>query len=206
MPEAVIETVRDLRRSQILDAARSIVAVEGLAKLTFGELEKRLAFSRGVITYHFKNKDDIVYALLDDAIRQIGAAAQDAVDAATEPGDAVVAAVRAMVDGFLRHRDATHVLVSFWGRLQSDDRARHTNARLYATWREQAAGLVVEGQRLGRFRKSADPQAVGAALVAAVIGIVAQVIFEEGTVDVDAAVRVAAGSVASWLVVEPHVS
>ena len=45
-----VTTVRDLRRTQILAEARSIVAQEGLAALTIGTLEKRLPFSRGVIT------------------------------------------------------------------------------------------------------------------------------------------------------------
>ena len=58
------ETVRDLRRAQIIAAARAIVCRDGLDALTIGALEQKLAFTRGVITYHFAGKDDIVRALL----------------------------------------------------------------------------------------------------------------------------------------------
>src|SRR5205814_9753674 len=54
------DSLRDLRRAQIVAAAREIVAGDGLESLTIGALEKRLGFSRGVITYHFRDKDEIV--------------------------------------------------------------------------------------------------------------------------------------------------
>lgn len=199
MPEAVIDSVRSLRRHQILEAASAIVARDGLEALTFAELENRLAFTRGVITYHFANKDEVVHALLEDALARIDQAAVDAVRAARGPEDAVVTAVRAMVHGFLAHRDAAYVLVSFWGRLRSDPRAREANARLYRTYREQASALVRDGQAAGRFRADADATAAGAVLVGAVIGVATQALFEEGAVDVEAAIEVAGRSIASWL-------
>ena len=201
MPEAALETVRDFRRAQILEVAREIVATEGLDRLTFGALERRLAFTRGVITYHFKNKDDIVHALLVDTLDIIYDQAVEAVRGAQGPEQAVEAVIRAMVHGFLAHRDATHVLVSFWGRLQSDERARNLNAELYRFYRKRASAIVHDGQARGLFRSEADPEAAGAVIVAAVIGIAAQILFEGGSIDVDAAVHTAGQSLASWLAV-----
>lgn len=199
MPDAVIDTVRALRRHQILEAARAIVAADGLESLTFAELEGRLAFTRGVITYHFANKDEVVHALLEDALARIDRGAADAVRAAGDPEEAVVSAVRAMVHGFLVHRDAAFVLVSFWGRLRSDPRARDANARLYRAYRDRATALVREGQAAGRFRADADAEAAGAVMVGAVIGVTTQVLFEDGAVDVEAAIDTAGRSLASWL-------
>ncbi len=199
MPSAEIESVRDLRRSQILDAARSIVARDGLGALTFGELERRLTFTRGVITYHFKNKEDIEHALLDETLRAIDQSAREAARRAPDPARAVERVIGAMVDGFLAHRDATHVLVSFWGRLQSDPRAREANASLYRTYRGQSAELVRSGQQRGVFRKSVDVDAAAAILVGAVIGIATQALFDEEAIDVPAAVRASGQSIAAWL-------
>src|ERR1700722_2409301 len=74
------DSVRDLRRGQILTAARRLVAEHGLEALTIGALEDRLAFTRGVITYHFANKDEIVRAVFASAIDEIDASVRREVE------------------------------------------------------------------------------------------------------------------------------
>ena len=101
------ETLRELRRGQIVAIARKIVAEEGLEALTIGSLEARLAFSRGVITYHFQNKDDIVHAVLESAIDEInaGTAAQLAPNMSAD--EKLKTALRTYIRGFVEHVEAT---------------------------------------------------------------------------------------------------
>src|SRR5437773_5389573 len=100
------ETVRDFRRAQVIAAARSLVAEEGLEALTIGALEERLAFSRGVITYHFRNKDEIVEAVLAHAVAEIEEALRAELRASESPEERVGAVLRSMVRGFLAHPEA----------------------------------------------------------------------------------------------------
>lgn len=194
-----VETVRDLRRSQIIRAARRVVAERGVGALTFGTLERELAFTRGVITYHFANKDEIVDALLDDAIAEIDAATLISVSAEGSAPDKVVAAVAGMVRGFLSQREAARVLLSFWGRLPDDPRAAAKNAALYARWRAQSASLLRHGQATGELRADCDVEAVAAHMVGTVIGVVTQAYFDPGALDPDAVVREAARGIAAGL-------
>lgn len=194
-----VETVRDLRRSQIIRAARRVVAERGVGALTFGTLESELAFTRGVITYHFANKDEIVDALLDDAIAEIDAATMSSVVAEGSAPDKVVAAVAGMVRGFLSQREAARVLLSFWGRLPDDPRAAAKNAALYARWRAQSASLLRHGQATGELRADCDVEAVAAHMVGTVIGVVTQAYFDPGAIDPDAVVREAARGIAAGL-------
>ena len=188
------ETVRDLRRGQILKAARRIVSEDGLEALTFAALEEKLAFTRGVITYHFKNKDEIVDAVLQSAIDEIDAATHAEASASLEPDEKVRAVLRANVRGFVENVDAARILFSFWSRLAQDARARKVNAALYARYREQSAKLLRAGQKQGVFGEfSVD--AMAALLVGAVIGIVVQEHIAPGAVDVEKTVEEAAQSV-----------
>ena len=194
-----VETIRDLRRSQIIRAARRVVAERGVGALTFGTLERELAFTRGVITYHFANKDEIVDALLDDAIAETDAATMSSVVAEGSAPDKVVAAVAGMVRGFLSQREAARVLLSFWGRLPDDPRAAAKNAALYARWRAQSASLLRHGQATGELRADCDVEAVAAHMVGTVIGVVTQAYFDPGAIDPDAVVREAARGIAAGL-------
>ena len=74
-----VATVRDLRRQQVVAAARAIVAQQGLEALTFAALERELGYTRGVITWHFRNKDEIVAAVLHDAVEDIDRVALPAI-------------------------------------------------------------------------------------------------------------------------------
>ena len=196
-------TVRDLRRSQIIHAARQLVATEGLEKLTIGELERRLAFTRGVITYHFKSKDEIVDELLESAIREIDAATQSASRKSRGPAERVRAVLQETLRGFLEHTEAARILMAFWGRIPSDARARRTNARLYAAYRRQARRLFESGRGAGAFA-DVDADAAAVLLVGVVIGIACQVYFQPGAIDPDAALELASEMVLGRLLRKPR--
>jgi AcrR family transcriptional regulator len=186
------ETLRELRRGQIVAVARKIVADEGLEALTIGSLEARLAFSRGVITYHFQNKDDIVHAVLESAIEEINANIDAQLGTNLSAEDKLRTMLKLYVRGFLEHVEATRILLSFWGRIGSDKRARKANANLYAAYRKGMAALVEAGRASGEFAADTHVDAVAAALVGTVVGIAMQSYFEKGSIDADAAIEEAA--------------
>jgi AcrR family transcriptional regulator len=196
------KTVRDFRRAQIVEAARALVAAGGLEALTIGALEARLGFTRGVITYHFRDKDEIVDALFDSAVAEIDASTRAEVEASLDFPAKVEAVLRTNVRGFLDHPEASYVLFSFWSRLRTDRRARERSARLYETYRRRSARLIEWGRAAGVCR-DAPVAEVAALLVGTVIGIVTQVYFAPSAIDPDACVREAARTFAARLAAPP---
>jgi AcrR family transcriptional regulator len=190
----VAETVRDFRRGQIVAAARRIVAEQGLDALTFGALEERLAFTRGVVTYHFASKDDLVRAVFASAITEIDAAVLAQVEASASIDDKLRAILRANVRGFIERAEAGRVLLSFWGRLSSDPAVRRINAELYARYRGHTAKLLRKAREAGEIGPL-DAKAVAALMVGIVLGIATQHYFDPGGIDVDAAVEEACEAV-----------
>lgn len=162
--------------------------------MTFGALEKQLGFTRGVITYHFESKDEIVEALLDDAIGEIDGATGLQVKAEATARDKVAAALRGMVRGFLDLEEAGRVLLSFWSKLKDDPRAAAKNAALYASWRKMGVELLRHGQETGELGPC-DVDAMAALLVGIVIGVVTQTWFEEGAIEAEAVVMLACEAV-----------
>jgi AcrR family transcriptional regulator len=54
-----------MRRTQILEAAQRLVAEKGWAATTYADICREAGISNGVLTYHFKSKEDIRFALFE---------------------------------------------------------------------------------------------------------------------------------------------
>jgi AcrR family transcriptional regulator len=193
---------REQRRAEIVAEARALVLEQGLHALTIGALEKRLTYTRGVITYHFVDKDDLVDAVLGSAVAEIDAATASAVRAGQGVRERIEAALRATVRGFVEHPEAAAVLIGFWGRLRTDPRAAEINAALYRRYRRDLAGLLRRGVELDELGPR-DADALAAVGVAAVIGLIGQALFEPGAVDVDRATAALAAALTASAVPGP---
>lgn len=167
-----------------------MLAEGGLEALTIAALEERLGFSRGVITYHFENKDEIVEAVLVSATKEIGAVTQARIEAAS-PAERLKIAMRSIVEGYLEHVEAGQILLSFWGRLGRDPRARKINAELYNGYRREVGKLIEDAIRARAIPKC-DVDALAAAMVGVVLGVVTQAYFDAGSIDPIAAIELAA--------------
>jgi len=187
-------TVRDRRRAEILTEARALVSEGGLDALTISALESRLDFTRGVITYHFHNKAEIVDAVLESAIEEIHHATIAAVEASGSAEAKLRSVLWETTNGFISHVEGGRILLHFWSRLPYDEHAARINARIYQRYREDVLFLIQMGQGAGAFREDVDERALAAVIVGAVIGIVAQVYFEPEAIDWEAAVEEASCS------------
>ena len=184
-------SLRDFRRGEIVAAAREIVAGSGLQALTIAALEKHLEFTRGVITYHFEDKDEIVDAVLSSALAEIEAASPpEAVEGETAL-DRVSTLLRSSVAAFLAHREAGIVLLTLRG---SDPGARKANARLYDAYRERAMRILDRGDF-----PSVDAPGLAATLVALILGIASQACFDPDAIDAEAALTEATRCVVARL-------
>ncbi|MBI2070395.1 MAG: TetR/AcrR family transcriptional regulator [Elusimicrobia bacterium] len=197
-PSPPPEPRRELRRRQILSAAKKLVAKNGLDGLTIEALENRLDFTRGVITYHFKNKDDIINALLKSTLQEVDRATLAHVQAAPTVEEKVKTMIRSEIKGFLENPQATRTMLSFWSRVHCDSRIKKLNARLYQLYRQRAARLIKAGQLQGAF-KDVSVEGLSALMVAAVVGIVCQSYFDPGAIDPETAAEEATQAILARL-------
>ena len=179
-------TLRELRRAQVLAEARHIIARDGLEALTISALEARLSFSRGVISYHFENKEEIVLAVLAGVTERIGVATRARVRDSEHGPARIAAVVEGMTRGFLGHAESARILVSFWGRIHADPRLRAVNAALFDAFRADTLRLLREEVRAGTLDAAAASNEVAALVVGTVLGIVSQVYFAPDALDLDA--------------------
>lgn len=56
-------------RDAILDAARKVIAKSGVHKASMQSIAEEAGLSKGAVYYHFKSKNEILYALIDQYLR-----------------------------------------------------------------------------------------------------------------------------------------
>jgi AcrR family transcriptional regulator len=166
VPKISAPTVAEHRahqRGALIDAARDLLTDGGYAALSFGALAERTGLARSTIYSYFHTKEDVVVALCEIELPQVGAEIDRAVARAATPRDRVAAFVRSQLQAAAdrRYRIA-HALVDA---ALSDE----TRRRIMTLHRETMPSAVPLMTELGH----PDP-AVAAALLQGLINAAVQ--------------------------------
>src|SRR5579863_5335168 len=75
--------VSSARRAQIVEAAIETVAEVGYANASLSRIAVRLSISKGVISYHFAGKDDLIAEIVSQVLQRARAYMQPRIEAQT---------------------------------------------------------------------------------------------------------------------------
>ncbi|TDD82104.1 TetR/AcrR family transcriptional regulator [Actinomadura darangshiensis] len=112
MPKISEATVAEHRARQLrnlLDAARALVAEEGIEALSLAALARRVGLSRPSLYEYFRSKDDLVAAVVGDELPRWAAVVEGALNGAEGLDGKVEAYVRAQLEVMTDGRHAAAV-------------------------------------------------------------------------------------------------
>lgn len=92
----------DLRRA-LLSEARVMLESDGIPGLSLRKLAQRVGVSRGAPYHHFKSKEALLAAIIEDGFRQVHARTLEAVDGVSDPWHALRQSGRVYVSFALQH-------------------------------------------------------------------------------------------------------
>jgi AcrR family transcriptional regulator len=124
------------RRTQLLDAARTVFVTQGYHAAAMDDIAERAGVSKPVLYQHFPSKQDLYLALLDESVATLTGAVRAAL-AGTEDNEARVAAAIGAYFDFVDDPDGAYRLV-FESDLVNVDEVRRRVERAD----EQCAALV----------------------------------------------------------------
>jgi len=156
------------RRAQFVAAAIDTIAEVGYARASLGRIAERVGVSKGVISYHFAGKDELVREVIAD-IAAKGAAfiCERATAETTAPGW-----LRAWIESNLEfmavHRSEMMAFFEITVGSRGDPAVSAAVAALPAGVAAALQELLAAGQASGEFRADFDPQAVATAILAVV--------------------------------------
>jgi len=179
MPASTTTTTRAVKaaetRLRILDSARRVLAAEGVERFTTRRVAELARVSHGMVHYHFKDKRDLMLALVVHARRDWVEPLEELVDG---PGTAEER-MRAVI-AWMARPATTEVMRVHFALYQSgmrDEVVRKRVAAEYARWRDPFVTLFRElADELGI--AGLDARSLGEAFATAADGLVQQQSFD----------------------------
>jgi len=176
--------IEEKRRNQIVEIAIQTIATQGFSQASLAENAKKAGISKGVISYHFDGKEELVEEILRSLLRKPADFIKERVSLAASAVEKLRAYVEANFEFMKMNRVGYVALVDLWG--QRDSGRNSLNADAYEPSRHYLAHILEEGQRTGEMR--AFPVMPTASLIqGAIDGVMLQWVLDEKAIDLDGA-------------------
>src|SRR4029077_3390151 len=141
------------RRTQIVDCAIDTIAEMGFAKASVEQFAKRAGVSKGVITYHFPNKEEIVDAIVEKVVTAGRAYMEPRIVAETSAAGRLRAYIESDLEFIDAHRKALIALVEIAMNARRADGSLVIGPESLAQRAANLEELLRAGQRSGEFRR-----------------------------------------------------
>lgn len=130
----------DSPRGRVLRAAAHLFRTQGYERTTVRDLAKVVGIQSGSLFHHFKTKEDILLAVMEEGIRFNLERMREAVESAAGPRQQLRNLIRAELESIMGEtRDAMTVLVYEWGAVSPDKQRELLALREeYEAWWMQA--------------------------------------------------------------------
>lgn len=177
--------IEEARRRQIVETAIVTIAERGSDGTTLAGIAKDAGISKGVISYHFESKDELIANVLGALVSEPAEFIKERVDAETTAAGRLRAYVLAFFDFMLTHRAHYVALVELWGGAGVSEGREQFNLEAYEPSRRYLAHILESGVRAGEFRR-VDPSTTASVIQGAIDGVMLQWVFEPTGLDVPA--------------------
>jgi AcrR family transcriptional regulator len=141
------------RRAQIVDCAILTIAELGFAKASVDQIAKRVGVSKGVITYHFPNKEEIVDAVIDKVVAAARTYMEPRIMAETSAAGRLRAYIESDLEFMDAHRRPLIALVEIAMSARREDGSLVIGSESLARRVASLEELLRAGQRSREFRR-----------------------------------------------------
>lgn len=158
--------IETARRAQIAAAAIDTIAEVGYTGASFARIAERAGISRGLISYHFDNKDDLIKQVVHEAAGQAIAYIRPRV-LAESTGPAMLRAYIESNLAFMRdHRNNVIAMIEI--SRSAEGRRIHSGDTAVINAVGALEHVLSESQTAGQFRPDFDPHVMAIAIRAAI--------------------------------------
>ena len=177
------EELRTRRETQITRAAYEIIARNGYENITVQDIADRAGFSKGIVYYYFKSKDDVMVSLFDSIIAVIDSRFAEVRREVPDPRQQLENVIRISLDIVNEHIEFYRVIMVFWTQIHHKQFMREVNAKLFSHWRHEIEKILDLGTARGVFKPGLVMNVVASSVIAKVMGVSLQYIFDPNAFD-----------------------
>lgn len=161
--------IEQARRAQIIEAAVAVVAEQGYARASLARIAEHAGISKGVVTYHFSGKDEILHEVVTRFFNRGWEFMAARIDQQPSAVGQVRAWISAEIEFFGQHRTEFLAMSEIMQNHRGAD-GSHAFAGELAEETTGLAEVLAAGQRAGELRDF-DPHSVARILSHCVNGV-----------------------------------
>jgi TetR/AcrR family transcriptional regulator, fatty acid metabolism regulator protein len=159
--------IEEARRAQIIENAMATFAELGYANTSLARIAERAGISKGVISYHFAGKSELIEQIVD-----ISRFVLPRMEEETTATGALRASIRSVAEYMRGHRAQLIALGEIFNNVRTADRRRRYGVAFNEPIYEARAEMFRRGQQNGELR-SFDPRVMAVTVQAAIDGMFA---------------------------------
>ena len=142
----------DARRAQLVESTVDAIADLGYARASLAEIAKRAGVSKGVVSYHFAGKDELVEQVVATLYSRAGSLIGDQVEEAQTSATALRGYIEANLAFVRADPRSVRVLIEIFANHRDGEGRPHYDAAGNDGLLAHLEGLLRAGQRSGEFR------------------------------------------------------
>jgi TetR/AcrR family transcriptional regulator, fatty acid metabolism regulator protein len=178
--------IEEARRKQIVEAAVDVIAERGFAEASLSRIAEWAGISKGVISYHFDGKDDLIYEVLTLYERDEQEYIYSKVEAQETPSAELETYLRANIEYMAVHPKHLKAVVEIVVTAK-DGKGKRKFDITSVEWMEVEISRLVDilerGQQAGEFREF-DPRVMAISIRGAIENI-AMYVLTYSDIDID---------------------
>jgi AcrR family transcriptional regulator len=171
------------RRTQLVGCAIDALSEVGYQQATVAEVALRAGVSKGVVTYHFPARDDLIWAVVGRVFDSIAAAVGSRIED-VEPDRFVEVYLTAWIDYYRGHWREMTAIAEVWVNFRDADGRPRLGPRTLEHERSLVESVLSAGQVAGSLGVF-SPAVVAVTMKAALDGLLAQLVLDPD-LDLDA--------------------
>ncbi|GAA2206840.1 TetR family transcriptional regulator [Nonomuraea monospora] len=144
--------IEEARRAQIMASTIEVIAEVGFAQASLARIAQHAGISKGVISYHFAGKDELMEQVVEHTYGAIIEAVMAKMEGLTTATELLRTQITAVAEHMRGHRSQNRALGEILTNLRTADGelryGMHTNEELY----QALEGIYRLGQSTGEFR------------------------------------------------------
>jgi TetR/AcrR family fatty acid metabolism transcriptional regulator len=198
--------INAIRRRQIIDAALDVMARKGWSETSIDEITREAGVSRGLVSYHFKDKADVLAGVLErcresyqEAVRQAGLTSNDR-------RERMRLGIRRAIELIREDPINYEVLLLFAANARSHPELGEQIRALWADFDRNTANAIRAGQTLGLYRRDIDPEAAAVIINGTIAGLALRWRIDPGGYPFDETAKEAESMLMAFLTPEADVA
>jgi len=174
--------IEDARRKQIVESAIETIAAQGYQRATLDLIAENVNVTKGVITYHFTNKDELIECVLERILQEQRQHREARVSACSSAWEKLQAFIQADIDFFTQFPQFQTALIELWGSITTRDEKKAFEISAYQPPRRLLEEILRQGQADGEFAPL-SPVETAAVIIAMLDGLMVQQVFTGGQIN-----------------------